>query len=288
MTNDKTLAWLLEKDNPAVAYRTKTEILGEDAENADVKEWIFSKLPESWHEASGLWYSYYITALAECGMKFVEINPDHLQKAFDGLDSVFDSDCGDFMLLRALVKLGCGNNETFKRAIEKSGEHILPDGGFLCLHRIDKLKYTSKSCYKANLHALLFAAECKKNGIDCPFTNRLTEYFWNHNVFYRTDNKGALVLNARPGWRTIDTFYPFEVMRVGLQNVVEAFSALGYGNDERLKQACDMLNSHKDENGTVLLGGTLTKSYLQRNESESRAYGLPFIPCSRKKKNQMR
>lgn len=105
MINDKTLAWLLEDNNPAVKYRTQTELLGESADNTEAKEWIFGALPENWHETKGLWYTYYITALAECGMKSSDIAPEHLQKAFDGFDSVFDCNCGDFMLLRALVKL---------------------------------------------------------------------------------------------------------------------------------------------------------------------------------------
>lgn len=40
-----------------------------------------------------------------------------------------------------------------------------------------------------------------------------------------------LVMDGKEGWRTIDTFYPFETMRVGLQNVVEAFCAVGYGKN---------------------------------------------------------
>ena len=262
--NNDIINWLLEENNPAIVYRTRTEILDEKADITASKEWIFGKLPENWHEQSGLWYIYYITALAECGLKYGDIAPKCLKKAFDGLDSVFDGGCGDFMLLRALVKLGCGDNDTVRRAIEKSSAHILPDGGFLCLHRLDKLKYTPKSCYKANLHALLFAAEYKKNNIECPFTDKLTEYFWNHNIFYRTDDKNTLVLNARPSWRTVDIFYPFEVMRVGIQNVIEALSALSYGNDKRLNGAWDMLNVCKDASGKVLLGGTLTKSYLPK------------------------
>lgn len=261
---DQIIDWLLEDNNPAIKYCTQTELLGETADNTSAKAWIFGKLPENWYETNGLWYTYYITAFAECGMKYGDIAPEHLQKAFDGLNSAFDSGCGDFMLLRALVKLGCGNSETVRRTIEKAGEHLLPDGGFLCLHRLDKLKYTPKSCYKANLHALLFMAECKKNGIECPFADRLTKYFFNHKIFYRTDDKSTLVLNARSGWRTVDTFFPFEVMRVGVQNVVEAFAALGFGDDERLKQTWNMLNDYKDENGKVLLGGTMTKSYLPK------------------------
>ncbi|MDD4496045.1 MAG: hypothetical protein PHV32_17175 [Eubacteriales bacterium] len=136
------------------------------------------------------------------------------------------------------------------------------------MHRVNKLKYMPKSCYKANLHALLLAAECAKQNIECPYTDRLIKYFIGHNVFYRSDNKDMLVLNARPGWRTVDTFYPFEVMRVGLQNVVEAFCALGLGEEPWLSEAWDMLNDYTDDSGKVLLKGTLTKSYLPKEHVE--------------------
>lgn len=73
-----------------------------------------------------------------------------------------------------------------------------------------------------------------------------------------------LILNAREGWRTIDSFYPFEVMRVGLQNIVESLCALGYGNDPRLREAWDIPDSKKDSGGKYILNGTLTKSYLPK------------------------
>jgi hypothetical protein len=264
--NKKVIDWLLEDDNPAVKYRALTELLNQPAGISATKEWITSKIPENWYDTNGLWYTYYITALAECGLTCDDIPSDHLRKAFEGFKKTFDCNCGDFMLLRALVKLGCNNNEIIKKTIAKAGEHILSDGGFLCLHRLDKLKYTPKSCYKANLHALLLAAECKKKNIECPYTNELIRYFKNHNMFYRTDNVDVLVLNARPGWRTIDTFYPFEVMRVGLQNVVEAFSALGLGNEPWMAEAWNILNHCKGDSEKIILKGTLSKSYLPKEK----------------------
>ncbi len=48
--------WLTENDNPAVKYRTLTEILDKQADKLEVKEWIFNKLPENWYETNGLWY----------------------------------------------------------------------------------------------------------------------------------------------------------------------------------------------------------------------------------------
>jgi hypothetical protein len=146
---------------------------------------------------------------------------------------------------------------------ESAGKQ-LPDGGFLCLHRLDKMKRIPKSCVKANMYALMFGAECRKKGIKTDIEEPLLDYFWNHNLFYRTDNPTVLILNAREGWRTIDTFYPFEVMRVGLQNIVESLCALGYGDDSRLKEAWDILNSKKTSDGKYILTGTLSKSYLSK------------------------
>lgn len=263
---DMTINWLFEDENPAIKYRTQTELLGLSANSFDVKSWIFDKLPENWFDTKGLWYRYFVTAIAECGLSGKDIPNETLDKAFFELDTKFDCNCGDFMLLTALMKLGFTEHRTIQNVISILNNHCLPDGGFLCLHRVDKLKYTPKSCYKANLHALLFLAECHKIGlvVNTSFGQSLIDYFFSRNLFYKSTDKDTLVLNCREGWRTIDTFYPFEVMRVGLQNVVEAFSALGYGNDERLQEAWSVLNNYKDNTGKVLLKGTLTNSYLPK------------------------
>lgn len=258
------LNWLLEDKNPAIKYRTQTELLGLSVESSDAKHWAFSKLPENWHETKGLWYRYYITALAECGLSSLDIPEEYLNKAFNELETEFDCGCGDFMLLTALMKLGFSEHKVIRNIIETLYANNLPDGGFLCLNRLNKLDYTPKSCYKDNLHVLMFLAECHKNGINANFEQPLIDYFFYRNIFYQTTDKTALVLNNREGWRTIDVFYPFEPMRVGLQNVLESFSAMGYGNDKRLQEAWSILDNQRDEAGRVLLKGTLTKSYLPK------------------------
>lgn len=258
------LNWLLEDDNAAIKYRTQTELLGLSAESSDAKQWAFSKLPENWYEANGIWYRYYITALAECGLSSLDIPKEYINKAFDELETTFDCSCGDFMLLTALMKLGFSDHKVIRNIIETLNTINLPDGGFLCLHRAKKLKYTPKSCYKVNLHALMLLAECRKNGINTDFEQSLIDYFFNRNIFYKSTDKTSLVLSTREGWQTIDVFYPFEVMRVGLQNIVESFSAIGYGNDKRLQEAWSLLDNQKDKAGRVILKGTLTKSYLPK------------------------
>ena len=56
------------------------------------------------------------------------------------------------------------------------------------------------------------------------------------------------------------------IMRVGLQNIVEALCALGFGNDESLQEAWEMIDGLKNYVGKVILKGTLTKSYLPKEK----------------------
>ncbi len=281
------ISWLLEEENPAVQYRTKTELLGEPADNEKVLKWIDTVLPEEWYERNGLWYRYYITALAECGLTCDDIKIGYVEKAFHELSNSIDCNCGDFMLLRSLVKMGYGDGELIKQITGKLCMHMLPDHGFLCLHRVNKLKYTPKSCYKDNLHALLFLSECSKKGIVCGIEKELTDYFYKHDIFYKSTDKSTLVLYSREGWRTIDTFYPFEVMRVGLQNVIEAFCALGYGNDERLKSAWDILYSKREKDGRYVLNGTLSKSYLPKERVGKPSKWITFYALLAEKEKQL-
>lgn len=106
------------------------------------------------------------------------------------------------MHLRALVKLGLADEPTVADILKHLPERQLPDGGFLCLYRVDKLKRIPKSCVKANMYALMFCAECKKRGINTKIEQPLLDYFWNHKLFYCTDNPETLILNAPEGWRT--------------------------------------------------------------------------------------
>ena len=255
--------WLLEDNNPAVKYRTQTELLGEAGDKERVISWLINKLPDNWTETKGLWFIYHITAFAECGLSYADMPKEAIEKAFVIFDETIDCGCAEFMLLTALMKLGLKEHPDMKRILDELKPQSLPDGGFVCRRIINKLDYTPKSCYKADLHALLYVAECKKKGIDITAFQPLIDYFFHRNLFYKSD-KTTLVMDDREGWRTIDTFYPFESMRVGLQNVVEAFCALGYGKDERLTEAWDLLEKHKDEAGKYILKGTVTKSYLPK------------------------
>ena len=264
MSTASVIQWLLEDNNPAVKYRTITEILGETADKEPVIAWLNKSLPDDRTERKGLWSVYYLTAFAECGLSFDDVPLTKEALKSYGDISNFEHGCGDYMLLRALVCLGLANEPDIANVISKLLDKQLPDGGFLCLHRLDKMKRIPKSCVKVNMLALMFCAECKKKGIPVDIEKSLLDYFWKHNIFYKSDDPKTLILNAREGWRSIDAFYPFEVMRVGLQNIVESFCALGYGNDPRLQEAWSILKNKKTADGKYVLNGTLTKSYLPK------------------------
>jgi len=282
---NSAIQWLLEDDNPAVKYRTQTEILGEAADRSPVVAWVNGFLPADWTERAGLWSTYYLTTIAECGLTFEDISLDIDKAIHFGTAYRFEHSCGDYMRLRALVRLGL--SEDAVNIVHESSGKQLPDGGFLCLHRLDKMKRIPKSCVKANMYALMFCAECKKKGIKVDIEEPLLDYFWNHNLFYRTNNPETLILNAREGWRTIDTFYPFEVMRVGLQNIVESFCALGYGNDPRFNEAWNILNSKKSSDSKYVLNGTLSKSYLPKERVGKPSKWVTFYALlAEKEKNQ--
>lgn len=281
--DENVINWLLENNNPAIEYRTKTELLNEKTDNSKVIKWLKNILPNDWKKTKGLWLTYYYNAIAECGIKGHEygIKENDIQKYLE--DSPFEYGCENFMQIRALIMLGFEKELQNFGLLDNLNQKQLPDGGFLCLHRLDKYKNMPKSCVKCNNLALLFLSECKKRNINISIENNLLKYYWKHNLFYKSTDKSALILNAREGWRTIDTFYPFEVMRVGLQNIIEAFCVLGYGADKRLKEAWNILETKRDTDGKYILNGTLNKSYLPKEKVGKPSKWVTFYTLLAKK-----
>jgi len=264
--DNNIVEWLLENSNPAIEYRTKTELLNEKADNKNVIDWLKKILTTDWKSTKGLWLTYYYNSIAECGVNGNEFGIKGMEVIELFKNNNFEYGCGDFMLLRALIMLGFKKEIKNIGIIETLDNNKLLDGGFLCLHRLKKFKTCPKSCVKCNNLVLMFLSECKKRDIKIPMENDLLQYFWKHKIFYKSNDQSTLMLNAREGWRTIDTIYPFEVMRVGLQNIVEAFCVLGYGKDKKLKEAWNILENKKDKDGKYILEGTLSKSYLPKEK----------------------
>ncbi len=262
-------AWLLEDNAPGVRLRALTELcdLPEEDEwvltaRQQALDWLPAAHDLSWLALTGLAIPYNLTALAECGLRREDVPIQPL--ALSLLETPFDGSCGFFLQMRALVMLGYGAEPTLAERLSHLTEIQLPDGGWLCLHRLRKMDRTPKSCYKANLHALLLAGELYKRGFSLPGLEGLLHYFFDRHIFYRSDDPTSLVLDCQPGKRTIDVFFPIEVMRVGLPLLVEAFAALGVGDAPELKEAWSLMEQKCDPEGRLILEGTLAKSYLPR------------------------
>lgn len=261
-----TIAWLLDTGNPAVRYRTKLELLGEEEAPGEAFAWIMQKLPDGWHGTNGLWYVYYINALAECGLDRSLMPPEWFENAARRLRVGFDFSCEAFMLLQALVTLGFGREPEVQCIFDQLCGARLPDGGFLCEKRRSKLSYLPKSCYKSNYYALRLCACCRKKGIGLDIERELIRYFLDRSLLFKRGEPDKPVLGGREGWRGCDVFYPFEPMRIGVQNLLETVSALGYGNAPGTAAGWAYLDRAKDSLGRVILAGTLTKSYLPKEK----------------------
>lgn len=265
MSND-TAAWLLDTGNPAVQYRTKTELFNSEADPTEALMWIEKKLPADWYRIKGLWYVYYINALAECGLNRTMLPSEWFEPAIDRIRTSFDFGCESFMLLQAMVTLGFGENPDIQKIFALLCDNHLPDGGFLCEKRKNKLDYIPKSCYKADYYALRLCSCCRKKGIVLDIEKDIICYFLDRNLLFRRDISDKLVLDEKEGWRNADVFHPFEVMRIGIHNIMETISSLGYGNAPETAAGWNYLNSAKDDMGRVILSGTLTKSYLPKEK----------------------
>ena len=77
------VAWMLDTGNAAVRYRTKIELLGREAAPTAALMWTDKKLPADWHKIKGLWYVYYVNALAECGLNRAMLPSEWFEEAME-------------------------------------------------------------------------------------------------------------------------------------------------------------------------------------------------------------
>lgn len=282
--DNEIVNWLLEENNPYVRVRTLVGLCDFPENHEDVKaarnivtQTLNTAYDLSWTELKGLTLIYNLTALAEAGLSREDVPIDPVVDRL--LGQPFDAGCGDMMTLRALIMLGYGSDLRVKKFLTKSVETQLEDGGWLCLHRVRKMKKKPKSCIKAAMHGLLLAGELKKRGLDYTGSDQLIDYFLKRRLFYRMDNPTQQVLNCRPGLRMTDVLFPIEVMHVGLPLLLDALAVLGVGQAPELQEAWDLLNEKSDQQGRILLEGTLNKSYLPKERVGKPSKWGTFYAC---------
>jgi hypothetical protein len=168
------------------------------------------------------------------------------------------SGCSSALLLRALVMLGYHDEPGTQWRLARYAATQLADGGFIC-RRLLAQRPARKSCFRAALAALLLYAECARQGTALPGADRLVDYFLRRDVFYHGEGLATLVVDGRPGWRAIDTFFPVEAMRIGLPLTLAALAVLGAGREPALDRAWALLAEKRNARGWYILEGTLAK-----------------------------
>ena len=266
--NHAVISWLLEESNPGVRLRTLTGICGFPEDHPSVQEarglvkrTILTALDLSWTALKGQVLVYNLTALAESGLSYQDLDIEPVVDRL--LSQPFDANCSDLMAMRAMVMLGYGYDPRVADRLKQMEDARLPDGGWLCLHRVRTMARTPKSCIKVSMHGLLLAGELKKRGIEVEGTGHLVDYFLKRRLFYRMDRPTRLVLN-QPGRRMTDVFFPSEYFHMGLPLLLEALAALDAGGATELQEAWDRLDEKVDRQGKITLEGTLPakKNYL--------------------------
>lgn len=270
--NAQTLDWLLDEDNPGVRVRALTGLCGllDDDERVIAARDLVSRRLEvardlSWIEHDSVKVVQNVLALAESGLMRETTSIDPLVNRW--LTGDFDANCFDYMIIRLFFMLGYGDDDRIRTRLLQMAESQLPDGGWICLHRLRKMNRVPKSCIKANMHALLLLSEMKLHGISFSGTDALIQYFLRRRLFYKMDSPTRLVMERSPGLRMIDAFFPQEGMRVGLPMLLYALSVLGAGQAPELQEAWEMLEAKSDEAGRVKHEGTVGKSSLPKERA---------------------
>ncbi len=269
-TEETTVDWLLEGNNPSVRVRTLLGLCGFSDSHAEVRKARRTAVQElaaardlSWMSMKGQVLVYNLTAVAESGLSRKDVEVEPVIETL--LSQPFDANCGDLMALRAMVMLGYQRDSRVVQRLNQLAACQLPDGGWLCLHRVSKMGRTPKSCIKAVNHGLLLTAELRKKGVSFSGTKSLIPYYLRRKVFYRMDRPTELVLD-QPGRRMTEAFFPNEYFYVGLPVLLEAFAELGVANAAEMREAWRLLDEKMDDQGRIILEGTLptAKAYLPR------------------------
>ena len=264
---DRTiLEWLLEEENPEVRLRTLKEYEKLPEEDDCIVECKKLLLQSKTYER-GLkklrtdkpWAKYdAILAFAEWGLTRADIGKDIDGEVSALIESTgFKMLCGEPLLLRNLVKLGYGQEETVKNEADSMLRLIQDDGGFRCIStnkKINDPRKPHKSCARLTAEYLLLAAELRLQGHGAACEEALTHYFTKRNIFYRTDDMRTPMVDVMTG-----TFYPPDPIKIGAHQIVYALRVLGcVPESEAMQAGYRVLDRHRLENGRYVL--TASKS----------------------------
>lgn len=290
--NSELLQWLIEGQDPALAYRIQTELLGRSPEEPEVKtlraaipgspparRLLQSMHPEGYwlqkHPRSGrvigagVEYGSFATThfclsyLSELGLD--KSTPEIALAAERYLD--LQSPDGDWSdtdwyehlscllgyNIRTFLRLGYGSDKRLQRSIELLLGTAREDGGYLCgIHERRYKTKQAKSCIRGSVKALLAFAELPELHRH-PRVQKLVDYFLRRGGIFTSKNPRVLVNKDMQR-----PSFPI-TWRANAWEVLYALSLIGHGGDPRLDAAWKHLESMTDRRGAYLLVWTPTQ-----------------------------
>lgn len=277
----KVLDWLLEEDNPSVRYRTLTELLAVAPDDPQVQQTrmqilsskpvqkIFAKMhPDGYWlhkgKGAGIEYSassthFILAILAELGLDRQDARIAQAVERYLGLDRPDvpnptlwqippdyhnHQSCLYAYNLRTFVMFGYHDDPRIQKRIAVLLADKRADGGYLC----DRPTYTAKtkSCIRGSIKALMAFAILPELW-ETTRCLQLVDYFLRRRVLFRTTQPEEIIRSE-----LIQTRFPFAIGG-SLLEPLYALSRMGYGQDERLQPAWDILESKRDQSGRYIL-----------------------------------
>jgi len=286
---DSVLEWLLESSDPSIRFRTQTELLetkftSEELErefdqiyqSTPVKN-IFAKMhpdgywlrkksgTKEWIGAGVEYMSastthYCLAYLSELGLTrehplIKKASERYLSLQAEDGDWFWHLSCLQGYNIKTFLRFGYREDEHLKKSIKLLINSSRFDGGFLCdMHEKRPGLKRPKSCIRGSTKALEAFAELGEDFWNLPVCLDLCTYFLNRNLIFTMRDKSRLV---NQDFSCL--FFPF-IYYAGLLQLLYSLSKMGYGNDERLAEAWELLEKKKFRNGRYPLERTPTNS----------------------------
>jgi hypothetical protein len=275
------LDWLLEEENPSVRYRTLTELLDVAPDDPQAQQAraqipnskpvrkIFAKMhPDGYWlykgKGTGVEYSsasthFVLAFLAELGL---DRQDERIVRAVERYLSLTEPDVPNPQIwqippdyrnhqsclyaynLRTFVMFGYGDNPHIRERIAVLLADERFDGGYLCDR--PTFKATTKSCIRGSIKALMAFAVLPELW-ETARCRQLVDYFLRRRVLYRTTRPEEIIRSE-----LVQTRFPF-MIGGSLLEPLYALSRMGYGQDERLQPAWDILESKQDQTERYIL-----------------------------------
>ncbi len=297
------LGWLLEQRDPPVRLHTLTDILQHPRDSSEVvstRKRISSYRPVRWifraQTSKGYWppettcyrpkYTATVWPLILLGEMGVPAEPriktacEHFLSLHQMNNGAFSwvSNCDKRMkmeeepcmtgnMIRTLIIFGYGEDPRVRKAIEWMPEHQQEDGGWNCDYPSRQVKHSS---FMSTVEPLWAYSEIPhsrwtrnmKHSID-----RGAEFLLMHHI-YKSDHhdwKPTELWGEQPTKFHFPMYYYYDALH-GLR----VLAKLGYGDDERVRDAVHLVLSKKTPEGKWLLEGDWLREWQGKTKVKRR------------------